>query len=103
VQIAIIPTASPRNGVGLNHWSAAQSANFSVSAGQITDDGRRLRVQPKGEAGRPAASRPRADQRAAAPRDIADVAPGRSAPNYVLQIEASRRGRRHLQSVREPG
>ncbi|RZA19310.1 MAG: efflux RND transporter permease subunit, partial [Lysobacteraceae bacterium] len=50
VLIAIDPNRLSANGVGLNDLVARlQSSNFSVSAGQITDAGRRLRIQPKGE------------------------------------------------------
>ena len=50
VLIAIEPDRLTANGVGLNELvSRLQASNFSVSAGQITDAGQRLRVQPKGE------------------------------------------------------
>ena len=50
VLIAIEPDRLGANGVGLNELVARlQASNFSVSAGQITDGGRRLQVQPKGE------------------------------------------------------
>lgn len=50
VVVAIEPDRLNANGVVLNELvSRLQSANFSVSGGQITDDGRRLRIQPKGE------------------------------------------------------
>ncbi|MDI1253452.1 efflux RND transporter permease subunit [Thermomonas sp.] len=50
VLIAIEPDRLTANGVGLNELvSRLQASNFSVSAGEITDAGRRLRVQPKGE------------------------------------------------------
>ncbi len=50
VLIAIQPDRLSANGVGLNELVARlQAANFSVSAGQITDEGRRLRIQPRGE------------------------------------------------------
>ncbi|HWS77047.1 MAG TPA: efflux RND transporter permease subunit, partial [Thermomonas sp.] len=50
VLIAIQPDRLTANGVGLNDLvGRLQAANFSVSAGQITDSGRRLRIQPKGE------------------------------------------------------
>ncbi|MEO6155854.1 MAG: efflux RND transporter permease subunit, partial [Thermomonas sp.] len=50
VLIAIEPDRLSANGVSLNELvSRLQASNFSVSAGQITDAGRRLRVQPKGE------------------------------------------------------
>ncbi len=50
ILIAIEPDRLTANGVGLNELvSRLQASNFSVSAGQITDAGRRLRIQPKGE------------------------------------------------------
>ncbi len=50
VSIAIEPDRLSANGVSLNELvSRLLASNFSVSAGQITDAGRRLRVQPKGE------------------------------------------------------
>ncbi len=50
VLIAIQPDRLSANGVGLNDLVVRlQAANFSVSAGQITDAGRRLRIQPRGE------------------------------------------------------
>ncbi len=50
VEIAIQPDRLSAHGISLNELSRRlQSLNFSVSAGQITDDGRRLRVQPVGE------------------------------------------------------
>jgi HAE1 family hydrophobic/amphiphilic exporter-1 len=50
VEVAIVPARLDAHGVGLNELvSQLQAANFSVSAGEITDAGRRLRVQPKGE------------------------------------------------------
>ena len=50
VEIAIAPDRLSAHGISLNDLSRKlQSLNFSVSAGQITDGGRRLRVQPVGE------------------------------------------------------
>ncbi|MEO6227371.1 MAG: efflux RND transporter permease subunit [Thermomonas sp.] len=50
VLIAIEPDRLSANGVSLNELvSRLQASNFSISAGQITDAGRRLRIQPKGE------------------------------------------------------
>lgn len=52
VEIAISPDRLSAHGIGLNGLnSRLASANFSVSAGQIDDGGRRLRVQPVGEIG----------------------------------------------------
>lgn len=50
VEIAIAPDRLSAHGVSLNELSRKlQSLNFSLSAGQITDGGQRLRVQPFGE------------------------------------------------------
>jgi HAE1 family hydrophobic/amphiphilic exporter-1 len=50
VEIAISPDRLNAHGIGLNELNTRlTSANFSVSAGQIDDGGRRLRVQPVGE------------------------------------------------------
>lgn len=50
VEIAILPDRLVAHDISLNDLTRRlQSLNFSVSAGQITDGGRRLRVQPLGE------------------------------------------------------
>lgn len=50
VEIAIDPDRLTAHNLGLNELTTRlQSANFSISAGQIYDGGRRLRVQPVGE------------------------------------------------------
>ena len=50
VEIAISPGRLEAHGINLNTLvQRLQAANFSVSAGLITDGGERLRVQPKGE------------------------------------------------------
>lgn len=50
VEIAIDPERLTAHGIRLNDLTARlQAVNFSVSAGQIDDGGRRLRVQPVGE------------------------------------------------------
>ncbi len=50
VEIAIAPDRLTAHGIGLNELTRRlQAINFSVSAGQIEDAGRRLRVQPVGE------------------------------------------------------
>lgn len=50
VEIAISPDRLTAHGVNLNDLNTRlQAVNFSVSAGQIDDGGRRLRVQPVGE------------------------------------------------------
>ena len=50
VLVALDKDRLSAHGVALNELvQRLQAANFSVSAGQITQDGRRLRVQPRGE------------------------------------------------------
>ena len=50
VEIAVIPSRIGAHGVALNELAARlQAVNFSVSAGEIDDGMRRLRVQPVGE------------------------------------------------------
>ncbi|GAB3734072.1 efflux RND transporter permease subunit [Luteimonas pelagia] len=50
VEIAIDPERLGAHGLNLNELGQRlQSSNFSLSAGQVEDDGRRLRVQPVGE------------------------------------------------------
>ena len=50
VLIALDKDRISAHGVALNELvQKLQAANFAVSAGQITEDGRRLRVQPRGE------------------------------------------------------
>jgi len=50
VEIAIDPSRLLAHGINLDQLTARlQQANFSVSAGEIEDAGRRLRVQPRGE------------------------------------------------------
>ncbi|HSM11023.1 MAG TPA: efflux RND transporter permease subunit [Lysobacter sp.] len=50
VEIAVDPDRLGAHGINLNELSAQLRAmNFSVSAGQIEDAGRRMRVQPLGE------------------------------------------------------
>ncbi|QOW23134.1 MULTISPECIES: efflux RND transporter permease subunit [Lysobacteraceae] len=50
VEVAIDPDRLVAHGLNLNELTQRlQAANFSVSAGQIEDGGRRLRVQPIGE------------------------------------------------------
>jgi HAE1 family hydrophobic/amphiphilic exporter-1 len=50
VEIAVDPERLTAHGIRLNDLTAQlQAVNFSVSAGQIDDGGRRLRVQPLGE------------------------------------------------------
>ncbi len=50
VEVAIVPERLDAHGIGLDELvTRLQAANFSVSAGEITDAGRRMRVQPRGE------------------------------------------------------
>src|SRR5690606_3751417 len=50
VEVAISPERLDAHGIGLDELvRRLQAANFSVSAGMITDGGERLRVQPRGE------------------------------------------------------
>ena len=50
VEVAIDPSRLLAHGINLDQLtSRLQQANFSVSAGEIEDAGRRLRVQPRGE------------------------------------------------------
>ena len=50
VEIAVLPDRLSAHGISLNDLSTRlQQVNFSVSAGEIDDGGRRLRVQPVGE------------------------------------------------------
>jgi len=50
ILIALDPQRLSAHGIALNTLiTQLQAANFSVSAGQITQDGQRLRVQPRGE------------------------------------------------------
>ncbi|MDQ3495881.1 MAG: efflux RND transporter permease subunit [Pseudomonadota bacterium] len=52
VEIAVEPDRLTAHELGLNDLTARlQAVNFSLSAGQIEDGGRRLRVQPIGELG----------------------------------------------------
>lgn len=50
VLVAIDPDRLSANGIALDELvRRLQAANFAVSAGEISDGGRRLRIQPKGE------------------------------------------------------
>ncbi|MFC0677747.1 efflux RND transporter permease subunit [Lysobacter korlensis] len=50
VEIAVLPDRLVAHDISLNDLTRRlQSLNFSISAGQITDGGQRLRVQPVGE------------------------------------------------------
>lgn len=88
VVVAIEPDRLTANGVVLNELvSRLQAANFSVSAGEITDDGRRLRIQPKGELVDLEQLREMPiNNRGVRLADIADVALRPQRMNYVRQI-----------------
>ena len=89
VVVAIEPDRLTANGVVLNELvSRLQSANFSVSAGEITDSGRRLRVQPKGEMTDLEQLRQMPiNARGVRLGDIADVGLQAQRMNYVRQVE----------------
>lgn len=77
------------HGVALNDLvQKLQAANFSVSAGQITEAGRRLRVQPRGELLELQALRDLSlDQRGTKLSDIAEVSLQPQRMNYVRQMD----------------
>ena len=89
VVVAIEPDRLTANGVVLNELvSRLQSANFSVSAGEITDSGRRLRIQPKGEMTDLEQLRQLPiNTRGVRLGDIAEVALQSQRMNYVRQID----------------
>lgn len=89
VVVAIDPDRLTANGVVLNELvSRLQAANFSVSGGQITDDGRRLRIQPKGEMTTLEQLRDLPiNARGTKLGDIADVAMQAQRMNYVRQVD----------------
>ena len=89
VLIAIHPDRLGANGVGLNELvGRLQASNFSVSAGQITDAGRRLRIQPKGELTDLQALRDLIlDARGTRLSDVADVALLPQRMNYVRKMD----------------
>lgn len=89
VVVAIDPDRLTANGVVLNDLvTRLQAANFSVSAGEITDDGRRLRIQPKGELGDLQQLRDLPiNARGVRLSDIADVQLRPQRMNYVRQID----------------
>ncbi|TWT17382.1 efflux RND transporter permease subunit [Luteimonas wenzhouensis] len=77
------------HGVALNDLvQRLQAANFSVSAGQITQGNQRLRVQPRGELESLQALRElRLDQRGTRLSDVATVELRPQRMNYVRQLE----------------
>lgn len=89
VLVALDKDRLSAHGVALNELvQKLQAANFSVSAGQITEAGRRLRVQPRGELLELQALRylP-VDKRGTRLSDIADVSLQPQRMNYVRQME----------------
>ncbi len=89
VVVAIEPDRLTANGVVLNELvSRLQAANFSISAGEMTDAGRRLRIQPKGELTDLAQLREMPINRNGIRLgDIADVAMQPKRMTYVRQID----------------
>ena len=89
VVVAIDPDRLTANGVVLNELvSRLQAANFSVSSGIITDNGQRLRIQPKGEMVNLAQLRELPiNARGVRLGDIADVGMQSQRMTYVRQID----------------
>ncbi len=89
VLVALDKDRLSAHGVALNTLvQRLQAANFSVSAGQINEAGRRLRVQPKGELQNVQALRDLViDQRGTRLSDIATVSMQPQRMNYVRQME----------------
>lgn len=89
VLVALDKDRLSAHGVALNTLvQRLQAANFSVSAGQINEAGRRLRVQPKGELQNVQALRDLViDQRGTLLSDIATVSMQPQRMNYVRQME----------------
>ncbi len=89
VLVALDKDRLSAHGVALNELvQKLQAANFSVSAGQITEAGRRLRVQPRGELLELQALRNLpVDKRGTRLSDIADVSLQPQRMNYVRQME----------------
>ncbi|MEL1264321.1 efflux RND transporter permease subunit [Pseudoxanthomonas putridarboris] len=89
VLVALDKDRLSAHGVALNELvEKLQAANFSVSAGQITEAGRRLRIQPKGELQELQALRDlRLDSRGTRLSDIAQVSLQPQRMGYVRQME----------------
>lgn len=89
VLVALDKDRLTARGVALNELvQKLQAANFSVSAGQITEDGRRLRIQPKGELLDVQQLRDlRLDNRGTLLSDIADVSLQPQRMNYVRKMD----------------
>ncbi|HRP73339.1 MAG TPA: efflux RND transporter permease subunit [Luteimonas sp.] len=89
VLVALDKDRLSAHGVALNELvERLQAANFSVSAGQITDGGQRLRVQPRGELTELQALRDLpVDKRGTRLSDIASVDLQPQRMGYVRQME----------------
>ena len=89
VLVALDKDRLSAHGVALNQLvQKLQAANFSVSAGQITEAGRRLRVQPRGELLELQSLRDLPiDQRGTRLSDIAEVSLQPQRMSYVRQME----------------
>lgn len=89
VLVALDKDRLSAHGVALNELvQRLQAANFSVSAGQITEAGQRLRVQPRGELQELQALRDLpVDKRGTRLSDVADVNLQPQRMNYVRQLE----------------
>ena len=77
------------HGIALNDLvQKLQAANFSISAGQITEGGRRLRVQPRGELQDVQSLRDlKLDNRGTRLSDVADVSLQPQRMNYVRRMD----------------
>ncbi|MFT4257951.1 MAG: efflux RND transporter permease subunit [Pseudoxanthomonas sp.] len=89
VLVALDKDRLSANGIALNDLvQKLQAANFSVSAGQITEAGRRLRIQPKGELLEVQQLRDlRLDDRGTRLSDIAEVDLVPQRMNYVRRMD----------------
>ena len=89
VLVALDKDRLTAQGVALNDLvQKLQAANFSVSAGQITEDGRRLRIQPRGELQDVQQLRDlRLDDRGTRLSDIAEVSLQPQRMNYVRKMD----------------
>ena len=89
IEVAILPDRLNANSINISDLvSWLQAVNFSVSAGEITDNGRRLRVQPVGEISNLDQVRDIViDDRGTRLSDIADVSFKPQRMNYVRQID----------------
>ena len=89
VLVALDKDRLSANGVALNELvQQLQAANFSVSAGQITEAGRRLRIQPRGELLELQQLRElRINDRGTRLSDIAEVSLQPQRMNYVRKMD----------------